>query len=91
MELSAYELDEATIIALASIEESPAAIAILEVAKKRYDKEVSKLRDGLVGVSNDNPRNDFRHSIGTAGFAAEILKLRGEAIKLQQAKQEVRV
>ena len=82
MDLSDYKLNEAQILALAQIPDSPPAIALLEVAKQIHDRESRKLTEGMVGVSDTEPKKDFRHSIGAASTAAKILSLHKEAKEL---------
>jgi hypothetical protein len=82
VDLSEFKLDEADIQALAQIPDSPPAIAILKVAKLMYEKESRKLMEGTVGVSDTEPKKDFRHGIGAASTAAKILELHKEAKKL---------
>ena len=81
MDFSEYKLNEADMVALGQIPDSAPAIAILKVVKVMYEKEVRKLVDGTVGKCDEDPRRDFRHSIGVASAAVKILELHKEALK----------
>jgi|GEM_PF-5576180 len=78
-----YGLDEGEVNSLAQIEDSPPALAILKVALAIHKRETKKIMDGLTGVNEAEPRNDYRHSIGAASTAAKILGLRNEALEQQ--------
>jgi hypothetical protein len=80
VELSDLKLDESEIEALTQIDKSSAAIAILTVAKRLHDRELSRIREGLVCISDTDPKKDFRYSIGAASMAARLISLQREAI-----------